>query len=67
MKAALKVKIFLWYLHRGVLLTKDNLAKRNSGKVAKYVFVTKKRQLDTCSLIVVSPKQFGQRFRWPQV
>jgi hypothetical protein len=28
-KAPLKIKIFLWYLRRGVLLTKDNLAKRN--------------------------------------
>ncbi|WVZ64632.1 LOW QUALITY PROTEIN: hypothetical protein U9M48_014126 [Paspalum notatum var. saurae] len=26
--ASLKVKIFLWYLRKGVLLTKDNLAKR---------------------------------------
>lgn len=29
MKVPLKVKIFLWYLRRGVILTKDNLAKRN--------------------------------------
>jgi len=29
LKAPLKVKIFLWYLRRGVVLTKDNLAKRN--------------------------------------
>ena len=28
-KAPLKIKIFLWYLRRGVILTKDNLAKRN--------------------------------------
>ena len=28
-KIPLKVKIFLWYLRRGVVLTKDNLAKRN--------------------------------------
>ena len=25
----LKIKIFMWYLHRGVVLTKDNLAKLN--------------------------------------
>jgi hypothetical protein len=32
MKVPLKnknTKIFGWYLHRGVILTKDNLAKRN--------------------------------------
>ena len=28
-KAPLKIKIFLWYLRRGVILTKDNLAKLN--------------------------------------
>jgi len=28
-KIPLKVKIFIWLLHRGVILTKDNLAKRN--------------------------------------
>ena len=29
LRAPLKIKIFLWYLSRGVILTKDNLAKRN--------------------------------------
>jgi len=29
LKIPLKVKIFIWLLHRGVILTKDNLAKRN--------------------------------------
>ena len=29
MKLPLKIKIFLWFLQRGVILTKDNLAKKN--------------------------------------
>jgi hypothetical protein len=29
MKIPLKNKIFAWYLRRGVILTKDNLSKRN--------------------------------------
>jgi hypothetical protein len=29
MKIPLKNKIFTWYLRRGVILTKDNLIKRN--------------------------------------
>ena len=29
MKIPLKNKVFAWYLRRGVILTKDNLAKRN--------------------------------------
>jgi hypothetical protein len=28
-KIPLKIKIFLWFLHKGVILTKDNLAKKN--------------------------------------
>jgi len=34
----LKIKIFMWYLHRGVVLTKDNLAKRNWHGSKKCVF-----------------------------
>ena len=29
LKLPLKIKVFLWYLRRGVILTKDNLGKRN--------------------------------------
>jgi hypothetical protein len=29
MKIPLKTKVLAWYLHRGVIVTKDNLAKRN--------------------------------------
>jgi len=29
MKVPLKNKIFAWYLHKGIVLTKDNLAKQN--------------------------------------
>lgn len=30
LKILLRVKIFLWFLSRGVILTRDNLARRNS-------------------------------------
>ena len=29
LKIPLKIKIFMWYLKRGVILTKDNLARWN--------------------------------------
>ena len=29
LKIPLKIKIFLWYIKRGVILTKDNMARRN--------------------------------------
>ena len=28
-KVPLKIKVFMWFVHKGVILTKDNLAKRN--------------------------------------
>jgi hypothetical protein len=38
MKIPLKTKIFGWYLHRGVILTKDNLDKRNWHESTQCVF-----------------------------
>jgi hypothetical protein len=29
LKVPLKIKIFMWFLHQKVILTNDNLAKRN--------------------------------------
>lgn len=29
LKMSLKIKIFMWYLFKGVILTKDNLARMN--------------------------------------
>jgi hypothetical protein len=29
LKIPLKIKIFFWYLQRGIILTKDNLARKN--------------------------------------
>src|SRR5664279_2284930 len=41
MKIPLKNKVFPWYLRRGVILTKDNLAKRNWHGSKKCVFCHK--------------------------
>jgi hypothetical protein len=38
MKIPLKTKIFAWYLRRGVILTKDNLVKRNWHGSTRCVF-----------------------------
>jgi hypothetical protein len=38
LKIPLKIKIFLWYLQQGVILTKDNLTKRNWSGSKKYCF-----------------------------
>ena len=38
LKIPLKIKIFLWYLKRGVILTKDNLSRRNWQGSQQYYF-----------------------------
>jgi hypothetical protein len=40
LKLQLKIKIFLWYLNKGVTLTKDNLVRRNWTGNTKCVFCT---------------------------
>ena len=41
LKAPLKIKIFLWYLRTDVVLTKDNLVKRNWHGSKQYCFCHK--------------------------
>jgi hypothetical protein len=41
LKVPLKIKIFLWYLRRDVILTNDNLAKINWHDSVKYCFCHK--------------------------
>jgi hypothetical protein len=38
LKVPLKILIFMWFLNKKVLLTKDNLAKRNWTRPMKCVF-----------------------------
>jgi len=46
LKAPLKIKIFLWYLRCGVILTKDNLAKRSWKGSLYCVFCHKKETIN---------------------
>ena len=47
LKIPLKIKIFLWFLQRGVLLTKDNLAKKNGQEANDVVGVIVMRLSNT--------------------
>ena len=40
LKVPLKIKVFMWFLHRKVILTKDNLIKRNWVGCKKCAFCT---------------------------
>jgi hypothetical protein len=51
-KVPLKIKIFLWYLRNGVVLTKDNLAKRHWKRCQTVAFVRSTKQFNNSFLIV---------------
>jgi len=53
LKIPLKGKVFIWLLHHGVILTKDNLAKRNWQGTRQCCFCPVMKQLHICSLIVM--------------
>ena len=58
-KIPLKIKVFLWYLKMGVILTKDNLAK-GIGMVVRLVnFVVRQNLPNTYSLIVTTLNFYG--------
>jgi hypothetical protein len=45
LKIPLRIKVFGWYLRKGVVLTKDNLTKRNwHGGTKNVFFVIKMKQ-----------------------
>jgi hypothetical protein len=46
-KIPLKIKIFLWYLKNGVVLTKHNLVKRQWKGCIKCCFLQSKKQFNT--------------------
>ena len=59
MKMPLKTKIFAWYVRRGVILTKDNLVKRNWHGSTKCVFFYMMRLLNIFSSIARLHDLFG--------
>jgi hypothetical protein len=59
-KLPLKVKIFLWFLFKGVTLTKDNLIKRNWHGTKKCCFLTTMKLYNTFSLIAFLLGLYGE-------
>jgi hypothetical protein len=59
-KIPLKVKVLLWLLYQKVILTKDNLLKRNWHGAQHVVFVTVVKQYNTFSYIVTLQNLFGE-------
>jgi hypothetical protein len=61
-KIPLKIKTFMWYLKKGVLLTKDNLARRNWIGSKFAASVTGKKVSNTFFSIVLMLNFFGVLF-----
>ena len=57
----LKIKIFLWYLRCGVILTKDNLPKRNYRGNQSVFSIMKIKQYSICFLTAILHGWLGLR------
>jgi hypothetical protein len=60
-KVPLRIKIFLWYLKRGVVLTKDNLSRRNWDGNKLCVFCSSFESIQHLFFIVTLPGLCGER------
>jgi hypothetical protein len=59
-KVLLKIKIFMWFLHGKVILTKYNFWLRGIGRIAKLVVpLTRTSPFNTYSFIDHLPRSFG--------
>jgi hypothetical protein len=63
LKVPLKIKIFMWYLKRGVVLTKDNLIRRNWKDDKKCVFMHILKQYNIYSSNVILPNSYGHQYK----
>jgi hypothetical protein len=53
LKVPLKIKIFMWYLYKGVTLTNDNLARKNWQGDLKCSFYKADEKFNIYSLIIL--------------
>jgi hypothetical protein len=60
MRIPLKIKIFLWFLQRGVVLTKDNLARKIGKEVNNVLVAIGMKISNTSSLTASLLKRFGE-------
>jgi hypothetical protein len=60
MRIPLKIKIFLWFLQRGVVLTKDNLARKIGKEVSNVLVAIGMKISNTSSLTASLLKRFGE-------
>jgi hypothetical protein len=67
LKLPLKIKVFIWYLYNGVILTKDNLVRRQWQGIGNVVFVPPMSLFNTYFLTAILLSLFGGLFRFPSI
>jgi hypothetical protein len=64
MKLPLKIKIFMWFFHKKVILTKDNLIKRNWNGNTSCCFCDKDESIQHLFFECPLAKLYGALFIW---
>jgi hypothetical protein len=66
LKLPLKIKVFMWYLYKGVILTKDNLARRQWQEDRKCYFYSLKSPYNIYSSTIML-NLCGELFMFPLI
>jgi len=67
LKLPLKIKVFLWYLYEEVVLTNDNLARRQWQRIESVVSVLLTSLYNIYSLTVILLNSCGELFMFPLI
>jgi hypothetical protein len=67
LKLSLKIKVFMWYLYKGVILTKDNLARRQWQGDRKCCLCSSKSPYNIYSLTIIMLNSCRELFMFPLI
>jgi len=67
LKLPLKIKVFLWYLYKRVILTKDNLVRRQWQGDTKCCFYSSASVYNIYSLTIILLNSCGELFMFPLI
>jgi hypothetical protein len=67
LKLPLKIKVFMWYLYKGVTLIKDNLAWRQWQGDRKCCFCSSNESIQHLFLTTILLSLFGELFMFPLI
>jgi hypothetical protein len=67
LRVLLKIKVFMWYMRKEVILTKDNLARRNWGNSTQCSFCLREESIQHLFFSAFMLDFFGQYFKLPLI